>query len=76
MTAVVRGLVALALLALSPAGAAAQAPILADLEVVAVSYHTDPTQLDRVREGLERAVATDPHPANWIGLARVVVPVG
>jgi hypothetical protein len=49
----------------------AQSPLLGELDVAASQYHQDPAQLDRLRAGLERAVATDPHPANWIGLSRV-----
>ncbi len=72
MTAVAsRGLLTLALVALAPAMAAAQSPLLADLDVVAARYHTDPGQLDHLRAELERAASTDPLPANWIGLARV-----
>ena len=71
MTGAARVLVAVALLALAPRAVGAQSPLLADLDVAAMSYHADPAQLDRLREGLERAVTSDPHPANWIGLARV-----
>jgi len=71
MAIVARSLLAVVLLALAPWMAAGQSLHLAELDVVAAQYHTDPTQLDRLRAALERAVTTDPHPANWIGLARV-----
>jgi tetratricopeptide (TPR) repeat protein len=49
----------------------AQSPMAAELHTVATSYHQDPTQLDRIREGLERAIKTDSHLMNLIALARV-----
>ena len=64
-------LLAIALLAVAPAAAAAQSPLLAELDVAAAQYHKDPRELDRLRAELERAVSTDPSPGNWIGLARV-----
>lgn len=51
--------------------AAAQSPLVGELETVATRYHENPGRLDTLREGLEQAVKTDPHPANFIGLARV-----
>ena len=65
-----------ALLALAPVAflaqtAGAQTPLLAELNAAATHYHADPAQLDRLRAAFERAVATDPTPANWIGLARI-----
>lgn len=64
-------LVAAVLVALAPAGAAAQSPLLAAVDTAATTYHTDPAQLDRLRAELERVLTTDTHPDNWIGLARV-----
>jgi tetratricopeptide (TPR) repeat protein len=65
------GLLAVALATLGSGTAAAQSPLLAELDVVAANYHADPEQLDRLRAELERAARADPHPAHWIGLARV-----
>ena len=48
----------------------AQSPLARELEVVAVQYHRNPAQLDRVREGLEQAVKTDSHVENFIALSR------
>ncbi len=45
--------------------------LLEQLDVAASQYHNDPAQLDRLRAGLESAVAADPHPTNWVGLARI-----
>jgi tetratricopeptide (TPR) repeat protein len=59
------------LIALTMGFAHAQSPLIGELDAAASHYHQDPAQLDRLRAGLERAVATDPHPANWIGLARI-----
>jgi tetratricopeptide (TPR) repeat protein len=77
MTMSARALLALlvAAVAVSLAGAAdlaqAQSPLVHELETVATQYHRDPGRLDRVREGLEQAVRTDSHVANFIALARV-----
>jgi hypothetical protein len=64
-------LLAVALVAPAPGGAAAQSPLLAEVDVAATRYHVDPGQLDRLRAELERAISTDAHPENWIGLARI-----
>jgi hypothetical protein len=50
--------------------ALAQSPLVAELETVATPYHEDPTGLDRVRAGLERAVTTEPDVQTLAGLAR------
>jgi tetratricopeptide (TPR) repeat protein len=71
MAIVHRVLLAVALALLAPAAAAAQSPLLAELEVAVTQYHAEPMQLDRLRVELEREVKTDPHADNWIGLARV-----
>ena len=55
----------------SLAVAAAQSPLLAQLDTAATHYHTDPAQLDRLRAAIERAVASDPSPANWTALSRI-----
>ncbi|HXH11527.1 MAG TPA: tetratricopeptide repeat protein [Alphaproteobacteria bacterium] len=49
----------------------AQSPLVAELHTVATSYHQDPSQLDRIRDGLERIIKTDSHIANLVALARV-----
>jgi len=66
-----RALLAIVLIALSAVPAHAQSPLLGELDVAATQYHKNPAQLDRLRGGLEHAVATDPHPANWVGLSRI-----
>lgn len=49
----------------------AQSPLVAELHTVATSYHQDPSQLDRIRDGLERIIKTDSHIANLVALTRV-----
>lgn len=56
---------------LAVAGAAAQSPLVAELNVVATRYHEDPSSLDRMRQGIEQAVKTDTHVDNLVALARV-----
>ena len=51
--------------------AAAQSPLVAELRRVSVRYHEDPTRLDTLREGLERAAAADPHLNNLLALAMI-----
>jgi len=41
---------------------AAQSPLVAELRRVSVRYHEDPSKLDTLREGLDKAAAADPHP--------------
>ncbi len=50
--------------------AAADSPLVAELEEAAHTYHVDPTRLDRVREGLERVGEGTPSVAELIALAR------
>ncbi len=64
-------IVAIVLIALNLGQAHAQTHLLEQLDVAASQYHKDPAQLDRLRADLESAVAADPHPTNWIGLARI-----
>jgi tetratricopeptide (TPR) repeat protein len=68
---VARSLLVVALLGLPPPTAAAQSSLLAELDTAATHYHTDPAQLDRLRALVERAVASDPSPANWTALSRI-----
>lgn len=49
----------------------AQSPFVAELHTAATRYHQDPTQLDRIRDGLERTITTDSRIANLVALARV-----
>jgi hypothetical protein len=49
----------------------AQSPLVAELDMVATSYHHDPTRLDAIRHGLEQTIKTDPRVANLVALARV-----
>jgi tetratricopeptide (TPR) repeat protein len=51
--------------------AAAQSPLVAELRRVSVRYHEDPSKLDALREGLDKAAAADPHPQNLVALAQV-----
>lgn len=64
------GLAALALLVLAGA-AAAQSPLVAELDRLSLRYHQDPTQIDRLREALERAVADDPRVEHLVAFAQV-----
>src|SRR5207249_6821694 len=52
-------------------GAAAQSPLVGELERFALRYHEDPARLDTLREGLERAADTDPRVDNLVALAFV-----
>jgi hypothetical protein len=49
----------------------AQSPLVAELEIVAVSYHNDPTRLDYLRDGLEQTIKIDSRVENLVALARV-----
>jgi tetratricopeptide (TPR) repeat protein len=49
----------------------AQSPLAAELEIVAVSYHNDPTRLDYLRDGLEQTIRIDSRVENLVALARV-----
>jgi tetratricopeptide (TPR) repeat protein len=49
----------------------AQSPLVAELRTLATTYHKDPARLDQVREGLERAIATDGDVENLLALAEV-----
>jgi tetratricopeptide (TPR) repeat protein len=49
----------------------AQSPLIAELEIVAVSYHHDPTRLDDIRDNLEQTIKIDSHIENLVALARV-----
>jgi tetratricopeptide (TPR) repeat protein len=51
--------------------AAAQSPLVAELRRVSVRYHEDPSRLDTLREGLEKAAAADPRPENLTALAQI-----
>jgi tetratricopeptide (TPR) repeat protein len=50
--------------------AAADSPLVAELEEAAHTYHVDPIRLDRVREGLERVGEGTPSVAELIAVAR------
>jgi predicted Zn-dependent protease len=49
----------------------AQAPTAADVETIGLSYHNDPTRLDRIRDRLEHTMATDSPIQHLVALARV-----
>jgi tetratricopeptide (TPR) repeat protein len=51
--------------------AAAQSPLVAELRRVSLRYHEDPSKLDTLREGLDKAATADPHPQNLVALAQV-----
>jgi tetratricopeptide (TPR) repeat protein len=51
--------------------APARSPLVEQLQTVALSYHHDPTQLDDIRDGLERIITTDSNVENLVALARV-----
>ncbi len=48
----------------------AQSPLVAELRTLAVTYHKDPARLDQVRQGLERAIASDGEVENLLALAQ------
>ena len=50
---------------------AAQSPLAAELQRLATSYHTDPTRLDGIRDGLEQTIKTDSRVEHLVALARV-----
>lgn len=58
-------------LLLVSATALGQSSLVAELQVVAVSYHHDPTRLDAIREGLEQTVNADTRVEHLVALARV-----
>jgi tetratricopeptide (TPR) repeat protein len=70
-SAVLGGLLVVGLLTCTPGLAAPPSSLVAQLDAAATQYHTDPAQLDRLRGALERAVASDPSPANWTALSRI-----
>jgi hypothetical protein len=49
----------------------AQSPLVAELEIVAVSYHNDPTRLDYLRDGLEHTIKIDSRVEHLVAMARV-----
>jgi len=48
-----------------------ESPLVAELESFDTRYHEDPPRLDRIREGLARAVQTDPRFENLVALTQV-----
>ena len=54
-----------------PGPALARSPLVAELETLATRYHENPGRLDRVRDGLARAVQQDADAETWIALSRV-----
>jgi len=64
-------LVLFALLVLGPAAAAAQSPLVAEVETWARRYHEDPARLDSLRQRMLEAAQADPHVDNLLALARV-----
>jgi hypothetical protein len=49
----------------------AQSPLAVELHMVSLSYHTDPTQLEWIREGLELVVKTNSHLGYLLALAQL-----
>jgi tetratricopeptide (TPR) repeat protein len=56
-----------------PSVARAQSPLVAELETLVHRYHEDLGRIDSIRAELERAVREDPHPRNYLALARTHV---
>jgi tetratricopeptide (TPR) repeat protein len=52
------------------APARAQSPLVAELPIVAATYHHDPGRLDRLRLGLEEAVKADSRVENLLALSQ------
>jgi tetratricopeptide (TPR) repeat protein len=53
--------------------AQAQSPLVAELESLVNRYHEDLGRIDTIRIELEAAVRDDPHPKNYLALARAQV---
>jgi tetratricopeptide (TPR) repeat protein len=51
--------------------ASGQSSLVTELDAIATRYHENPSQLDRIRAGLEEAIKTDSHVDNLVALARV-----
>ncbi len=51
----------------------AQSPLVAEVETLVNRYHENLGRIDTIRTELERAVRDDPHPKNYLALARVQV---
>lgn len=56
-----------------PAVVRAQSPLVGELETLVNRYHENPGRIDTIRPDLERAVRDDPHPKNYLALARAHV---
>ena len=65
------GVLAALVLLTATVDAAAQSPLVSELRRVSVRYHEDPSRLDALREGLEKAAAADPRPEHLVALAHV-----
>jgi hypothetical protein len=66
-----RFVLALGLVLLSSAQVLAQSPLVAEVQQVATTYHTDPARLDDLRQRLEQVVRLDTHIENLVALARL-----
>jgi tetratricopeptide (TPR) repeat protein len=64
-------LIAGALAAVAAGPSHGQAPLEAQLSMVAATYHEDPTRLDRLRRGLEEAARADPRIENLLALSQI-----
>jgi len=64
-------ILAVLLLSMAAVEAAAQSPLVVELRRVSMRYHEDPSKLDTLREGLDKAATADPHPQNLVALAHV-----
>jgi hypothetical protein len=62
---------AMLIVLLSLATVHAQSSLVAELEIVAISYHHDPTRLDHMRDSLEQTIKIDSRVENLVALARV-----
>ncbi len=66
-----RALITLLAVLLCAASAWAQSPLVAELRAWANRYHEDPSQIDKIRQGLTEAIKTDSHLDNFLALAQV-----
>ncbi len=69
------GLAVAGLLVIAP-DAGAQSPLVEELRHAATRYHEDPSQLFRIRDGLEAAIKSDEHVENLNALAWVCYVIG
>jgi tetratricopeptide (TPR) repeat protein len=59
--------------AVTPGIVRAQSPLVAELATLVNRYHENLGRIDTIRDELDRAVRDDPHPKNYLALARAHV---